>query len=108
MDPIQEMINLNRRGELPATSTLNEPAIMNHRTRVQSQNQQKRRKLSQAATGIYYEMRKKSNPGFDMALVQSINFSQQEQNQPFYAPEATGSFKPWQSSKEFGPLETYL
>ena len=60
--------------------------------------------MSQAATGMYYEMRKKSYQNFDLALVQSVNFSHQEhQAEETYAP-----FRTRLSSKDLDPLEVYI
>ena len=77
-------------------------AVNHHRTRVQSQNQQKRRKMNQAATGIYYEMRKKSYAKFDLAQVRSDQFAVMQE---------FGAFEPFRarhSSKDCTPLETYM
>ena len=58
MDPVQQMLNLQRQGQKNQTTKTEATSLMNTRTRVQSQNIQKRQQIENAATEIYYNLRK--------------------------------------------------
>ena len=84
MDPVQQMINLSKRGQLPMMSS--EASATNPRARVQSQNQHYRRKMNQAATGIYYDLRKQSRPLYDLVEHQSAAFVNRDMTSSTFEP----------------------